>query len=142
MRNPCGVFIAGLIIVGCSAVDSVPGTSPPNPEAEQRPTTTDATPITTSTSAVTTTVGVRPDFVWANGAGAGPDVFEFERGETVDLWVDADVSDELHVHGYDIFVRIEPGEPVHVEFVAAVPGIFEVELEGAHIRLFEIEVSG
>jgi heme/copper-type cytochrome/quinol oxidase subunit 2 len=60
---------------------------------------------------------------------------------TVHLRVASDVVDEVHVHGYDLFDEIGPGQTVELEFVAEVAGIFEVELEEAGLLLVELEVA-
>lgn len=72
----------------------------------------------------------------------GPERFTVELGESFAVVVVSDTAGVLHVHGYDLFYELEPGEPVPVELVADVPGVFEVELETTHTLLFEIEVSG
>lgn len=95
----------------------------------------------TSTAGPTTTVA-KVDYEFSAGVGSGPDRFEYTRGDVVDLWIVADVNDELHVHGYDVFVTLEAGSARNLRFVADIPGVFEVELESAHIALFDIEVSG
>lgn len=59
----------------------------------------------------------------------------------VRLTVGGDVTDEVHLHGYDLTADIAPGEPGVIEFTADIPGIFEVELEGSHRPLVEIQVS-
>jgi hypothetical protein len=59
----------------------------------------------------------------------------------VRLEVTADRTDEVHLHGYDRKVDIEAGKPAVLEFTADVPGVFEVELEEAGIRLVELQVS-
>ena len=53
----------------------------------------------------------------------------------------ADRADEVHLHGYDRKVDIEPGKPAELEFTADVPGVFEVELEEAGLKLVELQVS-
>lgn len=63
-----------------------------------------------------------------------------EQGERVRLIVRADLSDEVHLHGYDISRRIRPGAPTLIVFRATDVGQFEVELEERHIQLAEIEV--
>jgi len=55
--------------------------------------------------------------------------------------VTADVVDEVHVHGYDLFADVAPGAPATINFVADIPGVWEVELEGAGALLVELEVS-
>jgi heme/copper-type cytochrome/quinol oxidase subunit 2 len=59
----------------------------------------------------------------------------------VRLEVTADRTDEVHLHGYDRKVDIEPGRPAVLEFTADVPGVFEVELEEAGLKLVELQVS-
>jgi heme/copper-type cytochrome/quinol oxidase subunit 2 len=59
----------------------------------------------------------------------------------VRLEVTADRTDEVHLHGYDRKVDIEPGKPAVLEFTADVPGVFEVELEEAGLELVELQVS-
>lgn len=62
-------------------------------------------------------------------------------GETVRFEVEADVSDEVHVHGYDLIFETVPDQEVLIEFVADVTGIFEVELEGLGLPILDIEVT-
>ena len=78
---------------------------------------------------------------------AGTDVQTAERRVKVPLdgkvrlEVTADRTDEVHLHGYDRKVDIEPGKPAVLEFTADVPGVFEVELEEAGGKLVELQVS-
>lgn len=67
--------------------------------------------------------------------------YEANLGDTVLILVISDVAEELHVHGYDLFLELIPGAEVDLEFVADLPGVWEVELEGAHRLLFELAVS-
>jgi heme/copper-type cytochrome/quinol oxidase subunit 2 len=59
----------------------------------------------------------------------------------VRLEVTADRADEVHLHGYDRKVDIEPGTPAVLEFTADVPGVFDVELEEASLKLVELQVQ-
>jgi hypothetical protein len=77
----------------------------------------------------------------ANGAVDGPGTFAVTQGEQVDVIVHADVSDEVHVHGYDLHGDVTPESPASITFTADAPGVFEVELESAGLLLFELEVS-
>jgi hypothetical protein len=63
-----------------------------------------------------------------------------ELGSTVVLIVTTDVMDEVHIHGYDHTFHAM-GEAATFEFVADVPGIFEVELEQSGLLLFELQVG-
>ena len=62
-------------------------------------------------------------------------------GTKVRLEVTADRADEVHLHGYDRKVDVEPGKPAVLEFTADTPGGFEVELEEAGLKLVELQVS-
>ena len=65
---------------------------------------------------------------------------EVKTGEQVRIEVTSDVAEELHLHGYDLTAPVSPGSPGIIEFNADIPGAFEVELEDAHKRLFELRV--
>jgi len=65
---------------------------------------------------------------------------EVELGKTVRLVVLSDANDELHVHGYELKRPVTAGKELMLEFVADIPGVFEVELEGAGLPLFELRV--
>ena len=71
----------------------------------------------------------------------GLDTISVRVGETVRFEVEADVADEVHVHGYDLTFETNPGEETLVEFVADATGIFEVELEGSGVSVVDIEVT-
>lgn len=69
-----------------------------------------------------------------------PGLVEVAVGDPVELRVSADVSDEVHVHGYDVLEAVEPGEPATISFVADVPGQFQAELEEHHQTILELQV--
>jgi hypothetical protein len=71
----------------------------------------------------------------------GPEVIEVNLGSSVDLTISSSIDDVLHIHGYDLFFDLTAGENTSIEFVADVPGIFEVELEGGHVPVFDLEVT-
>ncbi|MGI9609609.1 MAG: hypothetical protein ACR2NL_04875 [Acidimicrobiia bacterium] len=62
-------------------------------------------------------------------------------GATVVLTVESDRAENVHVHGYDLFADVSPDSPAVIRFEASIPGIFEVELEGSHDLLVEIQVG-
>jgi hypothetical protein len=62
-------------------------------------------------------------------------------GETLRLVITADTDDELHVHGYDLRMPIAKGRASTLEFVADIPGVFEVELEEAGLEIIELRVG-
>lgn len=73
-------------------------------------------------------------------AGGARDV-RVPLGEEVVLRVESDVADEVHVHGYDLFVDVVPGAVAELRFVADLAGVWEVELEGAGLDLAALQVS-
>ena len=62
-------------------------------------------------------------------------------GSDVTLNVTSDVADEVHVHVYDNKAEVAAGGTATMTFTADIPGQFEVELEGAHLKLVELRVS-
>jgi hypothetical protein len=75
-----------------------------------------------------------------DGEVRGPGEVEVTQGERVRIVVQADVSDEVHVHGYDLHGDVTPQEPAVIDFRADAPGVYEVELESAGLLLFELSV--
>ncbi|MGH3800293.1 MAG: hypothetical protein ACRDTD_09220 [Pseudonocardiaceae bacterium] len=67
---------------------------------------------------------------------------EVDRGTPVRIEVTSDRSDELHVHGYDKTVQLAPGSPAVAQFVADLPGVFEVETHDSGLLLFQLVVRG
>jgi heme/copper-type cytochrome/quinol oxidase subunit 2 len=103
-------------------------------QAAATPATTAAGPTTTGAEPAATTTG-------AAGAQTVQIRVKVPLGAKVRLEVTADRADEVHLHGYDRKVDVEPGEPAVLEFTADVPGVFEVELEEASLKLVELQVQ-
>ncbi len=57
----------------------------------------------------------------------GPRRIRVRHGDTVRVEVTADVSDEVHVHGYDIEEEVGPEEPARISFYADLTGRFDIE---------------
>ena len=71
----------------------------------------------------------------------GVEQVEIPIGSTVALVVTADIDEELHVHGYDVFAELTAGVPGTLVFEARIPGVFEAELEGRGQRIVDLEIS-
>jgi len=83
-----------------------------------------------------------PTIVVKNGGPAGGvRELDYTQGEEIRFKVDSDVSDEVHVHGYDVMKDVEAGGSVSFGFPADIEGIFEVELEGRTQQIAEIRVN-
>ncbi len=163
IRSALALAALATVVAACGDAAEPPSTTQPPPATTAAattlatPTTTTAstsiaaaiTTTTTSTTTTTTTTTTTPDdgvtrvdVTVANGAVVGGlEVVSVPLGEPVVLTVDADVADEVHLHGYDLFAQVGPGAPASIEFTADIPGIFEVELEGARLPVVELEVS-
>ena len=70
----------------------------------------------------------------------GAQELEFESGEEARFEVVADAADELHFHGYDLYIEVGPGKPTEVEFDAAIEGLFELESHTTGELLAEVSV--
>ncbi len=160
IRSALALAALATVVAACGDAAEPPSTTQPPPATTAAattlatPTTTTASTsiaaaITTTTTSTTTTTTTTPDdgvtrvdVTVANGAVVGGlEVVSVPVGEPVVLTVDADVADEVHLHGYDLFAQVGPGAPASIEFTADIPGIFEVELEGARLPVVELEVS-
>ena len=111
-----------------------------------------STPTPTSSPSVTASGSPSPspspepertviEVTFRDGAVQGPTSFSATQGDRVRIIVHADVSDEVHLHGYNLMSDVTPEQPARIDFVADVPGVFECELEDAGIPLSELEVS-
>lgn len=65
----------------------------------------------------------------------------YNKGEQVRFKVDSDVSDEVHMHGYDIMKDVKAGGSVSFDFPATIEGVFEAELEGRQEQILELTVN-
>jgi hypothetical protein len=88
-----------------------------------------------------TTKGV-PTIVVKNGKPVGGiRQLTYEKGDQIRFKVESDVSDEIHVHGYDVMKDVEAGGSVSFDFPATIEGGFEAELEGRGEQIIELTVN-
>jgi hypothetical protein len=116
--------------------DASPTPSAPSPTRTASPTETTSPTPTPSAEPERTVI----DVTYRNGEVQGPTGYTATQGERVRIIVRADVSDELHLHGYDLTADVSPGDPGRIDFVANAAGVFEVELEDAGTLLFQLEI--
>ena len=81
------------------------------------------------------------EVTFRDGSVEGPTEFTLTQGERVRIIVHADVTDEVHLHGYDLHADVTPSEPTRIDFVADAAGVFGCELEGAGTLLFRLEIT-
>lgn len=143
-----------ILISACSNGETAETTSPAitdeNTTSETTTTTAETTTTVGATAPVETTTTAAPsvepelmaiDVVFESGSVEGETRITVPLGEDVVVTVVSDVSDHVHLHGYDIFADVGPGAPATIEFTADIPGIFELELEDSGVRLVELEVT-
>jgi hypothetical protein len=95
-----------------------------------------------STTTTSNAKGKVPVIVVENGKPVGGvRDLTYNKGEQVRFKVKSDVSDEVHVHGYDIMKDVKAGGSVSFDFPASIEGVFEAELEGRKEQIIELTVN-
>jgi hypothetical protein len=97
----------------------------------------EASPQETETPTPTPTPRPKPPLLTADD----PRTIRFTEGETVRFRARSDTADHIHVHGYDLMKDVPAGETVTMSFKGSITGIFEIELEDAHVPLGELRVD-
>lgn len=96
--------------------------------------------VTSTTSAAATETKI--DVSYKGGAiTPAPTRYKVAKGNQVSITVTSDVADEIHLHGYDRKVDLQPNAAGTLTFTADITGVFEVELENLGKQLFELQVS-
>ena len=129
----------------------------PAPATETTATTTEATAEETTTEETTSEETTTEESTTTEPAGPPPaerirvrfangqtvggvQHVEVERDRDVVLVVRSDVADHVHVHGYDLFADVAPGQATRISFTADLVGRFEVELEDRALPLVDLQV--
>lgn len=111
-------------------------------ETTSEETTTEETTTDETTTTTPSDQPQRVSVVYRNGEVVGGIVqADIQEGSQVLLVVRADVSDEVHVHGYDLSTNVTPEQPARITFRADVPGEFDVELEELSAPLAVLTVN-
>ena len=130
---------------GDSEPAAATSTTEPQPTTTEETTTEETTTEETTTEETTTAPADQPQrvrVVYRNGEVVGGLVeAEIEQGTEVVLVVTADVTDEVHLHGYDLFTNVAPGQNGRITFTADQVGVFEAELEDLGVPIAELTVS-
>ena len=142
------VLVAMLALAASGFVFSSCGGDDGDSAAPATETTTTSEPTATETTTTTETTPPPPPgpteirIVVVDGAPKGGIVREkVEKGDRVVLIVRSDVTDHVHLHGYDIMRDVAPGKPARLPFKATIPGRFEVELEDRGVPIADITVN-
>jgi hypothetical protein len=136
-RRLAAVLVAGVLLLAGGALASCGG--------DEAADTTTSTTETTQTTTETTTQPVGPTVVRirvVNGAPQGGIVRgTVDKGDRVVLVVTSDVTDHIHLHGYDVIRDVAAGGTARLPFRATVPGRFEVELEDRGVPIADLTVQ-
>jgi hypothetical protein len=121
------------------------------PDDTDEPTATPPPPTTVATTTGATTTAPSPPpppgppppaqvrIVVRGGLPVGgPRRVTVARGRRVVLNVTSDVSDHVHLHGYDLMQDVGPGMPARIAFRATRPGTVEAELEDRGVQIARI----
>jgi len=144
-----GLLAVALVVAACGGDVETTTTEAPTTTTTVAETTTTATTTpsetTTTTEATTTTTEAVDPYTFEIGIEGttvtGGGRISVPLGETVTLRFTSDVADEVHIHGYDLFVDLEAGGTVEVSFVADIPGVVEVETHDTGLVLANLEAS-
>ncbi|MES2491217.1 MAG: hypothetical protein V4607_15625 [Pseudomonadota bacterium] len=71
---------------------------------------------------------------------SGPASIQVQEGDDVELQITSDHADDLHMHGYDLHLKLQAGVPAKLAFKAEHSGRFDYELHHAHLELGTLEV--
>jgi hypothetical protein len=137
-------FLAIAVVIAIVAVVVLTSGGDDEPETTSATATPTATATDTAapeeTATATPTPKPTPEVPVVTTTGDVTDL-EFKQGDTVRFRVRSTVSDEIHVHGYDLMKDVTPGETVTFSFPASITGIFEIELENAGEQIAQLRVD-
>src|SRR4051794_32688495 len=71
----------------------------------------------------------------------GVTTIKVNKGDRIQFTVKSDVSDEIHVHGYDFMKDVKAGGKVSFSFPAKIDGEFVVELESRGEQIVKLVVN-
>jgi hypothetical protein len=139
--RPALVLLAALTLTACAG--TVQGAATSSPRATSAAPTPSAAATPSSPQPVVTPDDARTVSVTVAGGEVTGDTgrVEVPLGTRVRLSVTADVADEIHVHGFDLYQDVSPGQASQLEFVADRAGVYEVELHDARQVLTRLQIS-
>lgn len=132
-----------IALAGCAGDDSASPTAGPGATAAPEPSTSAPSPTASDATPSAQRFAGRDIAVTFAGGQVSGDIGRVPAalGESLTIVVTSDTADEVHLHGYDVSVPVTPGSPASLTFEATIPGVFEVELEGAGQQLLTVQVS-
>jgi plastocyanin len=127
-----GLIVAAILVAVLAFVIASPGGDDEGENTSQTTPTT-ATTGTEKTTETQTQATAPPkpeatkiDLRGGEVAGGAAEI-QVKNGDTVVIVVSSDAPDDIHLHGYDIEKKVEPGKPATFRFKANLEGEFEIE---------------
>jgi len=129
-----GLIVAAVVVAVLAFVIASPGGDDGADKTSQTTATTSTGGTTSTTETGTESTAPAPpkpevtkiDIRGGNLVGE-PAEIHAKNGDTVVIVVSADAPDDVHLHGYDIEKKVEPGKPATFRFKANLEGEFEIE---------------
>ncbi|MEX2048775.1 MAG: hypothetical protein WEB90_04290, partial [Gemmatimonadota bacterium] len=112
------VVIVLFVLLRPDASDNRATPTPSTPSPTVSPSASGSPSPTQSPEPERTVINV----TFRDGGVRGPTEFTASQGDRVRIIVHADVTDEVHLHSYDLHAGVAPGEPARIDFVADVAG--------------------
>jgi plastocyanin len=123
-----GLIVAAILVAVLAFVIASPGGDDDGGNAAQTTATTSTPETGTETTAPAPPKPEATKIDIRGGQLVGePAEIHAKNGDTVVIVVSADAPDDIHLHGYDIEKKVEPGQPVTFRFKANLEGEFEIE---------------
>jgi plastocyanin len=123
-----GLIVAAVLVAVLAFVIASPGGDDDGGNAAQTTATTSTPETGTETTAPAPPKPEATKIDIRGGQLVGePAEIHAKNGDTVVIVVSADAPDDIHLHGYDIEKKVEPGQPVTFRFKANLEGEFEIE---------------
>lgn len=75
---------------------------------------------------------------------SGPALMQARQGDTITLHVQADQEGELHLHGYELEIKLQPGGEAQLSFVADRAGRYYLHMhgpDGSHAEIATIDIQ-
>lgn len=150
MRNTAVILVAvavlavGFVLVqGAEEGDSGTSAGTATTQETAAPAATTSTPAKATTAAAAPAAKPAIPTVTFEGGEAKGGVKElvFDKGDEVTFRVRSDVSDEIHVHGFDEDADVEAGGSVTLAFEAEFDGSYEVEMHGSGTQVATLVIQ-
>ena len=142
LRTTVTAAVLGLMATGCGGESDPTLSSQPSPSAPD--VSVSASPSSSPSPSPVPTKSAEPTFSITYAAGqvtGDTGRLKVKLGTKVVIQVRSDVADEVHLHGYDVSVKVAARGTARVSFTAKIPGVFELELEKLGKELAKVQVQ-